>query len=47
MTHIFARFTAADAPVYFPGAAFLTAAALLAVALLVFLRLQKRIASKT
>ena len=40
-THIFAAFTAADAPVYFPGAAFMTGAVIMAAALAVFLRLRK------
>jgi len=32
LTSVFAYFTASDAPVYFPGAAFLTASAMLAIA---------------
>lgn len=37
-THIFALFTAPDAPVYFPGAAFLAGGAVMAAALVVLLR---------
>jgi DHA1 family tetracycline resistance protein-like MFS transporter len=38
-THIFSRFTAADAPIYFPGAAFLLGAALLALTLILYQQL--------
>ncbi len=38
MTQIFGYFTGMDAPVYFPGAPFVAAAALTAMALAVFLR---------
>ncbi|MGJ8602876.1 MAG: TCR/Tet family MFS transporter [Marivita sp.] len=37
MTSVFAQFTSADAPVYFPGAPFLVSLALIVVALIVFL----------
>jgi len=42
-THIFARFTAADAPIYFPGAAFVLGAGILAVTLILLQRLRRRI----
>ena len=38
MTHLFGRFSAADAPVHFPGAAFACAALLTMAAVLLFLR---------
>jgi DHA1 family tetracycline resistance protein-like MFS transporter len=44
-THIFARFTAADAPIYFPGAAFLLGAGILAVTLVVLQQLRMRISA--
>jgi DHA1 family tetracycline resistance protein-like MFS transporter len=42
MTYTFAEFTGEEAPVYFPGAPFLLALALIAVALLVFLLPQRK-----
>jgi len=41
LTSVFAYFTAADAPVYFPGAAFLAAGLLLALAALLLLRIER------
>lgn len=40
LTHVFAWFTAADAPVYFPGAAFLAAGLMLALAALLLKRMR-------
>ena len=43
MTQTFAWFTAADNPVYFPGAPFVLAALLTVLALAVFLRVTARL----
>jgi DHA1 family tetracycline resistance protein-like MFS transporter len=40
LTHIFSYFSSADAPVYFPGAAFLTAGFLMAIAALLLTRVR-------
>lgn len=44
-THIFSRFTSADAAIYFPGAAFVLGASILAVTLILLRQLQRRIAA--
>jgi hypothetical protein len=46
MNYIFSYFTGKNAPVYFPGAAMITAAILIIVALILVVPLMKKLSTK-